>query len=142
MASLYERDILKVIEEINMFRSDENLWKMCGTISNSSGNLALHIIGGLNSLIGATLSHTGYVRDRDREFAVKGIERKFIVEQLAALIPMIRRTLKNLSEEQMKAVYPRFFDKEGATNNYVLIQLLLHLNYHLGQVNYLRRMLE
>jgi hypothetical protein len=42
----------------------------------------------------------------------------------------------------MESAFPIFFDKENATNDYVLTQLLLHLNYHLGQVNYLRRSLE
>jgi len=142
IAGLYERDIRKLIEEINLFKKEENLWKTLGSIKNSSGNLALHIIGGLNFLIGATLSHTGYVRNRDLEFANKGIERKIIVGQLEEIIPMINKTVNQLTPEQMGSLYPRFFDKEGATNSYVLTQLLLHLNYHLGQVNYLRRALE
>ena len=142
IAGLYERDIRKLIEEINLFKKEENLWKTLGSIRNSSGNLALHIIGGLNFLIGATLSHTGYVRNRDQEFANKGIKRKIIVEQLEEIVPMINKTVNQLTPEQMGSPYPRFFDKEGATNSYVLTQLLLHLNYHLGQVNYLRRVLE
>lgn len=142
IAELYERDIRKLIEEIALFKSEENLWKTCGTINNSSGNLALHIIGGLNYLIGAALSHTGYIRNRDQEFANKGIERKLIIEQLEELIPMINKTVTQLTPRQMESPYPIFFDKENATNSYVLTQLLLHLNYHLGQVNYLRRVLE
>jgi hypothetical protein len=82
IAGLYERDIRKLIEEINLFESEQNLWETYGMIKNSSGNLALHIIGGLNYLIGATLSHTGYIRNRDQEFTVKGIKRKLIVKQL------------------------------------------------------------
>jgi len=142
IASLYERDIRKLIEEINSFKNEENLWKTYGTIKNSSGNLALHIIGGLNYLIGATLSHTGYVRNRDQEFTNKGIDRKLIVEQLEELVPMINKTVNQLTPEQIESPYPRFFDNEDATNSYVLTQLLLHLNYHLGQVNYLRRAFE
>jgi hypothetical protein len=142
IANLYERDISKLIEEINSFKDESNLWKTFGTIKNSSGNLALHIIGGLNYLIGATLSNTGYLRNRDQEFASKGIEKKQLVEQLHELIPMINKAVKFLTPEQMESPYPRFFDKENATTSYVLIQLLLHLNYHLGQVNYLRRALE
>jgi hypothetical protein len=94
LANLYERDIHKLIEEINSFKKDENLWKTCGTIKNSSGNLALHIIGGLNYLIGATLAHTGYVRNRDLEFTDKGIDRKRIVEQLEELIPNYQQSNK------------------------------------------------
>jgi len=69
LATLYERDLRKWIEEVNLFQSEENLWKTTGTVKNSSGNLTLHIIGGLNHYVGATLAHTGYVRDRPQEFA-------------------------------------------------------------------------
>jgi Protein of unknown function (DUF1572) len=142
IAGLYERDLRKLIEEIILFEKEENLWKTLGSIRNSSGNLALHIIGGLNFLIGTTLAHTGYVRNRDLEFINKRVEKNLIVEQLEELIPVICKTAAALTPEQMESPYPRFFDKENATISYVLSQLLLHLNYHLGQVNYLRRALE
>jgi len=142
MAELYERDIKKLMEEINLFKDEENLWKTTGNIKNSAGNLALHIIGGLNYLIGSTLSNTGYIRDRDMEFIKKGVEKKLIIEQLEQLIPVINQTVDKLTQQQLESPYPKYFDKENATNSYVLIQLLLHLNYHLGQVNYLRRILE
>ena len=142
IASLYERDVRKLVEEINLFKTEENLWKTCGSIKNSAGNLALHIIGGLNYLIGATLAQTGYTRNRDEEFSKKGVQRKYLVSQLEALIPMINKTVNTFTPEQMVSPYPRLFDKENATNSYVLTQLLLHLNYHLGQVNYLRRALD
>jgi hypothetical protein len=142
LASLYERDLRKLIEEIMSFKNEGNLWKTYGTIKNSGGNLALHIIGGLNFLIGTTLAHTGYIRNREQEFTDKGIDRKLIVQQLEELIPMMNQTVNALTPEQMESPYPRFFDKENATVSYVITQLLLHLNYHLGQVNYLRRVLE
>jgi hypothetical protein len=142
IAALCERDLRKLIEEIMSFKNEENLWMTYGTIKNSSGNLALHIIGGLNFLIGTTLAHTGYIRNRDLEFTAKGIDRKLIVKQLEELIPMINQTVNALTPEQLDSPFPRFFDKEGASISYVITQLLLHLNYHLGQVNYLRRFLE
>jgi predicted pyridoxine 5'-phosphate oxidase superfamily flavin-nucleotide-binding protein len=142
LAFLYERDILKMSEEIKLFKNEENLWKTSGSIKNSCGNLALHIIGGLNHFMGATLLKTGYVRNRDQEFAQKGIARNNLVAELEKLVPMIHKTINQLTREQMGSPFPIFFDKENATTRYVLTQLLLHLNYHLGQVNYLRRSLE
>jgi hypothetical protein len=142
LASFYERDINKLIEEMNLFTNEENLWRTQGTLKNSSGNLVLHIIGGLNYLIGATLAKTGYVRNRDQEFIQKGVERKYLVAQLEELNTMITETINALTQEQMEDEYPIFFDKAKTTVSYVLVQLLLHLNYHLGQVNYLRRILE
>jgi hypothetical protein len=142
LASFYERDIHKLIEEVNLFKNEENLWKTHGSVKNSSGNLVLHIVGGMNHLIGATLAKTGYIRNRDQEFIRKGVERKELVLQLEKLILLINKTLKELTPEQMAADFPIFFDKPKTSTTYVLVQLLAHLNYHLGQVNYLRRVLE
>ena len=86
LANFYERDLRKLIEEINLFNNEENLWRTRGSVKNSSGNLSLHIIGGLNHLIGATLAHTGYIRNREQEFIRKGVERKVLVAQLEELI--------------------------------------------------------
>ena len=142
LADFYERGIRKLIEEINLFKSEENVWRTDGSVKNSCGNLVLHIIGGLNYLVGAVLAHTGYVRNRDQEFNRKDVGRKELVAQLEELIPMINKTLNALTPQDMEAEYPVFFDKAGTSTSYVLAQLLAHLNYHLGQVNYLRRILE
>ena len=138
----YQRDIQRVIDEIALFKDEANIWKICGSTKNSAGNLALHLIGGLNYLIGTNLFHTGYVRNRDAEFTTKGIEKEQLMEQLKELNSMIGKAISSLTEEKLDSSFPIFFDKENATVNYVLIQLLLHLNYHLGQINYLRRILE
>ena len=139
LAGFYERDIRRLIEELNSFRNEENLWKTKGSVKNSCGNLALHIIGGTNYLIGATLAQTGYVRHRDQELIRKGVARNELVTQLEELIPLISKTVSSITLEDE---YPLIFDDEKRTNGYVLVQLSLHLNYHLGQVNYLRRILE
>ena len=138
----YQRDIQRVTDEIALFKDEENIWKTSGSIANSAGNLVLHLIGGLNYLIGTNLANTGYVRNRDAEFTTKGIHRGQLIEQLKELKSMIDKTLSSLTKEQLERSFPIFFDKENATINYVLVQLLLHLNYHLGQINYLRRIFE
>ena len=142
LADFYARDINKLIEEVKLFEDEENLWKTVGSIKNSSGNLALHVIVGLNFLMGTTLAHTGYVRNRDQEFTGKAVKREWLVARLEELIPMINEAITAITQEHMEAEYPLIFDNMKVSNSYVLLQLLLHLNYHLGQVNYLRRMLE
>jgi hypothetical protein len=139
LATFYERDIRKLVDEINLFKKEENLWKTQGAVKNSAGNLALHIIGGTNFLIGTTLAKTDFVRNRDQEFIRKGVARQAIVTDLEALIPLIKSTLQSID---LDAEFPIVFDDARRTNSYVLIQLALHLNYHLGQVNYIRRIVE
>jgi hypothetical protein len=142
LVSFYERDLRKLIEEITLFRNEENLWRTRGSIKNPAGNLALHIIGGTNYLIGTNLGNTGYVRDRDQEFIRNGVPRQELVTQLENLIVMITKTVSPLTQEQLDADYPMLFDGVKRSTSYILQQLLLHLNYHLGQINYLRRVLE
>jgi len=142
LATFYERDIRKLIEEVNLFSNEDNLWRTYGSVKNTSGNLVLHIIGGLNYLVGTQLAQTGYVRNREQEFTSKGVKRENLVGGLEELIPMIKKTLNAFTQEDMEAEYPLIFDDMKVSNSYVLLQLLLHLNYHLGQVNYLRRILE
>ncbi|HWB92454.1 MAG TPA: DUF1572 family protein [Puia sp.] len=142
LANFYERDLRTLVEEVNLFKNEENLWKTQGSIKNSSGNLVLHLIGGLNHFVGAMLAHTGYVRDRDLEFARKGVDRKELVAQLETLIPLITNTLNGMTPEQMDGEFPVMFDGKNNSSSYVLVRLLAHLDYHLGQINYLRRMLE
>jgi len=142
LANFYERDIRKLIEEVNLFKNEEDLWRITGSVKNSCGNLVLHVIGGMNYLIGTTLAHTKYVRNREQEFIQKNVKRTELISQLEALIIIINQTLNTLTADQMEAEYPIFFDKPKTSVTYVLVQLLAHLNYHLGQVNYLRRILE
>ena len=141
LVSFYERDLRKVIEELNQFKNEADLWRTQGSVKNSSGNLVLHLIGGMNYHIGANMGHTGYVRDREQEFSRKGVERKVLVDQLETLMAMIGKTVNAMTPEDMEAEYPMVFDGEKRTNSYMLVQLLAHLNYHLGQVNYLRRII-
>lgn len=142
LIGFYERDILQLIEELNLFNNEADLWRTEGTITNSAGNLVLHIIGGMNHHIGTTLAKTNYVRTRDLEFSQKNVAKDELISGLQDLIELIKQTLNALSTADMEADFPAFFDRPGTSVQYVLIQLSLHLNYHRGQVNYLRRLLS
>jgi Protein of unknown function (DUF1572) len=113
----------------------------CGIIE-AAGNLTLHLIGSSNYFFGTLLANTGYVRNRDQEFAQKDIPRQELIQQLERLIPLVKDTLNNLTETQLEEPFPIPFDGSQQSSTYVLVRQLAHLSYHLGQVNYLRRALE
>jgi uncharacterized damage-inducible protein DinB len=142
LAQFYERDLRQLIEEVSLFPTEADLWRTTGTITNSAGNLVLHLIGGMNHHIGTNIARTDYVRDRDLEFSQKDVPRAELITGLEALITLVNETLNKLTPEDLEAENPAFFDQQGTTIGYVLIQLLVHLNYHRGQVNYLRRTLD
>jgi hypothetical protein len=137
----FERDLDKLKEEINLFKNDSDIWKVKDGIINSAGNLTTHLIGNLNHFIGKTLGNTDYVRKRDEEFSVKNISREKLISDIDSLKEIIKNTLPNLSEEDLKKDFPLKIQEQTFTTENMLIFLLAHLNYHLGQVNYLRRLL-
>jgi len=142
LRSLYNRDLNKLKAEIEAYQNEENLWKTDKNIANSGGNLALHLVGNLNHFIGTHLGNTGYVRQRDLEFSSKDIPKAELIEKVKATAAMIDSVLPQLSEEDLKKEYPLVVFESAMTTDYFLIHLLAHLDYHLGQINYHRRLLD
>ena len=141
LIQLFERDIQRVADEITSFNDEENLWRTSGEISNSAGTLALHLIGNLNHFIGAQLGKTGYVRDRQAEFNDRNVPRSKIIDDLKNTREMVLATLKTVEDSNLDQPFPiEVFG--GMSTREFLIHLYGHLNYHLGQMNYLRRTLE
>ncbi|MEJ5103368.1 DinB family protein [Chryseobacterium sp. MYb328] len=142
LRSLYQRDLHKLKSEIEAYQNEENLWKTDKNISNSAGNLCLHLIGNLNHFIGTQLGNTGYVRHRDLEFSLKDIPRTELIEKIEAMTTMIDSALSQLPETEMEKEYPLVVFEDTMTTGYFLIHLITHLDYHLGQINYHRRLLD
>lgn len=142
LAELFERDLLKLKEEILLYKDENKMWLTENQISNSAGNLCLHLIGNLNHFIGATLGNSGYIRQRDLEFSFKDVPRATLIEKIDATIQVIVPVLNQLTQEQLEADFP--LEKHGkiVTTEYMLLHLLTHLSYHLGQINYHRRLLD
>ena len=142
LKSLYNRDLQKLKVEIESYQNEESLWKIDNNILNSGGNLCLHLLGNLNTYIGAELGKSGYVRQRDLEFSMKDIPKTELFEKIESLIEIVDSTFKQLLEEDLKKDYPTEALGYRMTTGYFLIHLLAHLNYHLGQINYHRRLLD
>ncbi len=142
LAEIFERDLIKLKEEISLYKKEDNLWIIEKQISNSAGNLALHLIGNLNHFIGATLGNTGYMRERDKEFSNRHIPAKELLTAIDNTINMVKQTLNNLPDEDFDKNFP--LEKHGQTvkTDFMLLHLLAHLEYHLGQINYHRRLIE
>ena len=140
-AELYERDLLKLRDEIKNFKDDYNLWRKEDGVSNSAGTLVLHLTGNLNFCVGTTLGNTGYVRNRELEFSATDVPRTELIAGIDGVIEIVKTILPGLTQQQLEAIYPLEFFGPKSTAWY-LTALYGHLTYHLGQVNYLRRILE
>ncbi len=140
--TILQRDLIKLKTEISLYRQESNLWKTANGINNSAGNLVLHLVGNLNAYIGATLGNTGYVRQREQEFSLKDITRSELLQKIDDTHIMIGEVLCQINPQQLSEEFPIQVLPEKTSTEFFLIHLTAHLNYHLGQVNYHRRLLD
>ena len=135
---MFIRDLDRLITEVELYPDDASLWVLPEGISNSAGTLSLHLCGNLQHFIGAVLGNTGYVRRRDDEFSLRDISRTQLVEE----INKTKTVLNQCFAEPMdtEADYPKGFHPNEMSTGQFLIHLYGHLNYHLGQINYHRRL--
>ncbi len=139
---LFKRDLNKLKAEVEAYTHEDQLWLTSKGISNCGGNLCLHLVGNLNDFIGATLGKSGYVRQRELEFSQKNVSREALISQIENTITIVDSTLEKLADEDLCSEYPTIVFKESMTTGYFLMHLATHLAYHLGQVNYHRRLLD
>ncbi len=142
LRQIFRRDLLKLRQEIVSYQDDDKIWTVEKNISNSAGNLCLHLVGNLNTYIGAQLGGTGYVRNREAEFADKGLSREELIQKIEQTIEVVDATLATHDDTLLQQTYPTKVFAEPMSTGFFLIHLTSHLGYHLGQINYHRRLLD
>jgi len=141
LAELFERELVKLRDEVNNFKNEENIWRTADGITNPAGTLVLHLLGNLNYTIGTLIGGTNYVRNREQEFSLKDIPREKLVAGIESTIEVVKTSLQLINQSKLEEIYPIEFWGQKSTAFY-LTGFYGHFNYHLGQVNYLRRILE
>jgi DinB superfamily len=139
LADLFARDLTRLIQELTAFPDTASVWKTAPGVSNAAGTLALHLEGGLRHFIGWQLGKIEYKRDRPLEFSARGVEHAELVARLEAVKAAIPPVIAALSDADLDAIYPENVTGKPMTTRQWLIHLDGHLNYHLGQIDYLRR---
>ena len=134
------RDLDKLADDLKQYPSEESLWQVDGLIKNSAGNLCLHLCGNLQHFIGTVLGKTSYIRNREAEFATRNVPREKLLAEIAQTKKALEATLPTLTEAQLKSKYPVDLLGKPMTTLYFLLHLAAHLGYHLGQLNYHRRL--
>jgi hypothetical protein len=138
----FERGLLQLHDEIMQYPSEESIWEVHGKVKNPSGNLCLHLCGNLNHFIGAILSNNGYIRNREAEFTLSGINKAGLLKQIESTQKMISVYFASTDPSIFDKIFPDTTFGQDKTTEWVLIHLLNHFNYHLGQINYKRRLFE
>ncbi|MEZ5012747.1 MAG: DinB family protein [Chitinophagales bacterium] len=139
--TIYQKHLDTLRTEIEAYADETLLWKTEPGINNSAGNLALHLTGNLQHFFGAILGNTGYVRKRDDEFGLKNVSREDLLTQIDVAQEVLNDLFLHMTDAAMQETYPVPQFGEGRSVHYVACYLLAHFDYHLGQINYHRRLL-
>lgn len=134
----FQKYLQQLKSEIQAFPSEESLWQIPEGVLNSAGTITYHLCGNLNHFIGHGMGNTGYVRNRDLEFSIRDVSKEELLNWIDESATMLAQILPNVN---LEAIYPKEFWGEEMTTGAALLKLLGHFTWHLGQINYLRRMM-
>jgi hypothetical protein len=135
------RELEAFAREVELFPDDAALWRTVPGVANSAGNLALHVCGNLKHFVGAVLGGSGYVRNREAEFAARSGRREDVARQVRETAGVVSTVLSRLPATVLEAPYPEAHDGVQLRCDTFLLHLSVHLAFHLGQAGYLRRAL-
>ena len=139
LSRLLARELTTLRDELLAYPDERSIWALPKGVPNSGGNLSLHLTGNLRWFIGAQLGATGYVRDRDAEFARRDVPRAELIAQAEAAKDEVTRTLATLDPAAFDAPYPLEVAGVRLATGRFLMHLEGHFAYHLGQLDYHRR---
>jgi hypothetical protein len=135
-----QRELRGLRRELDAYPDDDSVWAPAPGIKNSAGTLFLHLAGNLQHFVGAKLGDTGYIRDRDAEFSRRGVSRVEIARELDAAATAVDVGFAKLTDRALAAEFPEPIAGFTFTTVDWLVHLAAHLGYHVGQIDYHRRM--
>lgn len=141
LLDLFVRDLSKLKTEIAAYSDEAAIWEVRGEVPNSAGNLCLHLNGNLQHFLGTVLGETGYVRHRDVEFSSKFVPRAVMLADVDRTVEVVTSVLSSLNGSDLVKTYPIEVFGKPMTTGWFLTHLATHLTWHLGQINYHRRLL-
>lgn len=142
LQSVMIRELKALRRELDAYANDADLWRIVPGIANPGGNLVMHLAGNLQYFVGAVLGGTGYVRNRDAEFADRDVPKRQLLGEVDRAIAAVTTGLGRLREEDLDKPYPEPVGGITSTTGAFLSHLAVHLAYHLGQVDYHRRIIS
>jgi hypothetical protein len=139
IAAIMCRELGAIERELNAYETEDQVWALPAGLPNSAGTLALHAAGNLQHFIGTVLGGSSYVRDRDAEFARRGVPRSELIAELHRAADAVRGTLPSLDPARFAEVYPQPVANRRVNTGEFMTHLATHLAHHVGQLDFHRR---
>lgn len=139
---LIQRDLAVLERELALYPDDASLWTVLPGLATPGGNLAQHLVGNLRHFIGATLGGTGYIRHREAEFSDRTATRAELVDAVRQTARDVTGALATLDPARLGDPFPLEVGGGRPVTGLFLMHLLTHLGFHLGQIDYHRRVVS
>lgn len=141
LSELFRRDLARLIQELQAFPEGDAIWQKLPGVDNSAGNLTLHLEGNLREFIGRQLGQVPYARQRNLEFTLNDMSPRDLIVRIEDVRDVIPPVIARLSAGQLDALFPEKAFGAPISTQQFLLSLYGHFSYHLGQIDYLRRIL-
>jgi hypothetical protein len=139
LAAILDRDLAALRREVEAYPDERDLWREVPGVPNVGGTLVLHLTGNLQHYFGARLAGTGYVRDRPAEFARRNVPRPELLREIDAARAAVKAGSTGVRTAQLAADFPELVGGSRVKTGDYLVHLAVHFAYHLGQLDYHRR---
>ena len=134
------RELRALAREVESYPDDAAVWRAFPGIANPAGTLVLHLAGNLRLYVGHVIGGIAYERDRPREFSARGLSRAELVGEVDAALAAVDAALPRLTSDALAAEFPIAIGAVRVNTQEFLMHCAVHLAYHLGQVDYHRRL--
>jgi uncharacterized damage-inducible protein DinB len=142
IATVMTRELKALRREVESYPSDAELWEAAPGITNPGGNLVLHLAGNIQYFVGAVLGGNGYKRYRDAEFGSRDLPKADLLREIDGALAAVETGMSKVSDADLKKPFPEAVGGVTPTTGAFLAHLAVHLGYHLGQVDYHRRIIS
>ncbi|MEZ4700024.1 MAG: DinB family protein [Rhodothermales bacterium] len=133
------RDLKTLRDDVEAYPDEDAIWAQPPGLPNSGGTLVLHLAGNIQHFIGARLGGSDFIRDRTAEFGLRNVPRAELLAAVDAATAAVRATFPRLSGADLGLPFPDMLRDRVVETGDMLLHLAVHLGYHLGQVDYHRR---
>jgi uncharacterized protein DUF664 len=139
IGAILDRDLATLRREVEAYPDERDLWREVPGIANVGGTLVLHLAGNVQHYFGALLASTGYTRDRPAEFARRNVASSELVREIEAARAAVKAACLAVNPAQLAAEFPEVIGGFRVQTGDYLVHLAVHAAYHLGQLDYHRR---
>ena len=133
LTQLFERDLKRLANEISLYKDESHIWTVQKDISNSAGNLVLHLAGNVRQWVVSGIGGGPDVRQRDEEFAAAGgMDAAELLEHLEKTLSEVDAVLARLTSPSLGEV--RRIQGRETTVFSALYHVVEHFGGHTGQI--------